>query len=120
MKHLTTLFLTVLAFMAKAQSDYNPFASIGKKAKIVTASNGEFEEFNYDTIQRVGSVLINTKTRKIVKLLNANKTFAKASDNSAQSRWYRPDPMAEKYYSQSPYLFALNNPILFNESKASE
>ena len=43
MRHLITLFLIALGITARAQSDYNPFSSIGKKAKIVTASNGEFE-----------------------------------------------------------------------------
>jgi len=115
MKHLIKALLTTiligLVCIGYAQNDYNPFASIGKKAKIITASNGEFEEFNYDTIQRIGSVLVNTHTKKIVKLLDAKKTFAKASDNSAESRWYRPDRLAEKYYDWSPYNFVENNPI---------
>jgi hypothetical protein len=122
MRHLITLFLIALVITARAQSDYNPFSSIGKKAKIVTASDGEFEEFNYDTIQRIGSVLVNTRTKKIVKLLDANKTFTKASDNSAQSRWYSPDPLSEKFYNWSPYNFSFDNPIKFvdRDGKAPE
>jgi hypothetical protein len=114
MRYFATFVLIVLAVSGKAQNDYNPFASIGKKAKILTASNGEYEEFNYDTIQRIGSVLVNTKTHKIVKMLDANKTFAKASDNSAQSRWYGIDPLAYtmKNNSYSPYCFVADNPIL--------
>ncbi|HEX3934316.1 MAG TPA: RHS repeat-associated core domain-containing protein, partial [Puia sp.] len=30
-------------------------------------------------------------------------------------RWGVLDPLAEKYYSQSPYDYSLNNPILFND-----
>ena len=28
-------------------------------------------------------------------------------------RWFVPDPLAEKYYSYSPYNYCLNNPIMF-------
>ena len=44
-------------------------------------------------------------------MLDPNKTFAKASDNSSVSRWYSPDPLAFKYFSLSPYNFVANNPI---------
>ena len=27
-------------------------------------------------------------------------------------RWFVPDPLAEKYYSYSPYVYCGNNPIL--------
>jgi len=115
MKPFLSILFFALAHNAIAQ-EYNPYKSIGKKAKILTAYHGKFvEEFDYDSVERIGSVLININTKKIVKLLSAEQTFKKFSDNSTASRWYSKDPMAEKYYSQSPYSFALNNPILFND-----
>jgi hypothetical protein len=85
-KLLLILILATLTRLAHAQ-DYNPYKSIGKKGKIVTAYGNRFVEvFDYDSIQRVGSVLFNIRTKKIVKLLNADATFKKSSDNSAASR----------------------------------
>ena len=35
---------------------------------------------------------------------------------SLTNRWMQVDPLAEKYYSNSPYHFSGNNPILFIDS----
>jgi hypothetical protein len=110
LKPLLILFLFI-GITAKAQ-EYNPYQSIGKKAKILTASNGKFVEvFDYDSVQRIGSILFNINTKKIVRLLKAQETFKKYSDNSASSRWWSPDPKAYLYFSYSPYNFVANNPI---------
>lgn len=110
-KFLSAILLFLISFTISAQ-EYNPFKSIGKKAKILTLSKGKYVEFfDYDTIQRIGTVLINIRTKKIVKLLDAEQTFKKFSDNSGTSRWYSPDPLADKFASLSPYNFVENNPI---------
>lgn len=112
-KPLLILMLTISTSILHAQ-DYNPFKSIGKKGKILTASNGRFVEvFDYDSIQRIGSVMFNIRTKKIVKLLNADAVFGKFSNNSSSSRFLSIDPLAYKLVSYSPYSFAVNNPILF-------
>lgn len=117
---LTTIFILTISFALKAQ-DGQPFKSIGKKVKVLTLSKGKYIEFfDYDTIQRMGTVLYNIRTKKIVKLLDADKTFEKFSDNSSASRWYSPDPLAAKYYSYSPYNFSLNNPILLVDPKGKD
>jgi hypothetical protein len=112
---IVLLIATSLTSEAFAQ-DMNPFQSIGKKGKITTASHGKFiEVFDYDSVQRIGSVLINIRSKKVVKLLNINTTSKLYSDNSAQSRWYSVDPMTEGQEQWSPYHFAYNNPIRFND-----
>lgn len=109
------LFVTTLLTVAVLAQHPNPYKSIGKKAKILTAYNGRFDEFfDYDSIQRIGSVLFNIRSKKIVRLLNADSVFKKASDNSSASRWWSVDPLAgtKKNISNSPYVFVKNNPII--------
>lgn len=118
MTHPRAFLLVVFLFCTTviyAQED-NPFESIGKKAKILTASHGKYiETFDYDSVQRIGSVLINIRNRKIVRLLVANMTFQKFSNNSSASRWWGVDPIANKFPEWTPYNFAKNNPIRFND-----
>lgn len=107
---LTLIVLT--SYLTTEGQDYSPFESIGKKAKVLTLSNGKYAEFfDMDTVQRIGSVLFNIRQKKIVRLLNADSTFTMASDNSSVNRWYSVDPKSDMRVSLSPYNFVQNNPI---------
>jgi hypothetical protein len=112
--------ISCIAFVAKAQ-EYNPYKSIGKKGKILTLSKGRYVEvFDTDSIQRIGTVLFNIRTKKIVKLLSASEVYKKASDNTSASRWYSPDPLSFQYFSLSPYNFVANNPIRYTDPDGRE
>lgn len=101
--------------------EYNPFKSIGKEGKILNAYGDKFVEvFDYDTIQRIGSILFNIKTRRIVDLLPDEKVFKKYSNNSSASRWYQVDPLSAKYPQWSPYTFVADNPIRYNDPDGRE
>lgn len=128
MSHLLKLVLTftllICFLLADAQNkpkEYNPFESIGKKGKIVTAYGDRFVEvFDYDSVQRIGSVMFHIYQEKIVRLLNTDSIFKKVSDNSSASRWYSIDPKADKYHEWSPYNFVLNNPIKLTDPDGQE
>lgn len=109
----TTLFLlavTTASCCLFAQTTKNPFSELGYKKQITyTSSKGEFEEFhdNADVVE-IGSVYFNTKTNKVVGYVNEEKENAEvATATSAMS----VDPLCEKYYWVSPYVFCMNNPV---------
>jgi hypothetical protein len=112
---LFVIALLLIGSLFSNAQDYNPYKSIGKKGKILTASNGKYVEvFDYDSVQRIGSVLFNIKSKRIIVLLDADSIFQIYSDNSSSSRWYSIDPLAhtKKNISYSPYSFVRNNPIV--------
>lgn len=114
----TKLFLTAILFFvfgfAKAQSNYNPWKKYGyTPPKALTLSNGKYEEFfDNDTIVQIGSVMLNTKTNKIVGFVEYDTTYSEATlEPHVTSRWLSPDPLAKEYPSWSPYTFCYNSPI---------
>jgi hypothetical protein len=91
----------------------NPFQSISKKAKTVSLTNGKYSESYDDAVmQRIGSVVIDTRTKKVVQILDADSISNSASDNTSASRWISTDPLASKIPNISPYAYCTNNPIL--------
>jgi hypothetical protein len=123
-KPIAAAICVLAALFADAQEknkEYNPFESIGKKGKIITAYGDKFVEvFDTDSVQRIGSVLYHIYKKKIVVLLNADSLYNEVSDNSSASRWLSIDPLAEKYVSISPYAGMGNNPVLFSDTDGRE
>jgi hypothetical protein len=67
MKHLL-FFLLLISTTLHSQTRY-PFGSKHKNIKTITLTNGKYDEFfDEDTLQRVGSSVININTRKITKI----------------------------------------------------
>lgn len=122
MKKLITFCIAItLTFFVKAQKDFNPFESIGKEGKMLTLSNGKYIEVEmYDSLQRIGSVIINRNTGEIHELLPIEDTSEFRYDPTTFSRWYSLDPMAAKYSDLSPYNFVANNPILLVDADGRE
>jgi hypothetical protein len=98
----------------------NPFEQFGDKGKILTATNGRFNEFHdMDSVVQIGSVLLDVHKLKIVGDAPED-TVTNMPNPTIISRWLSPDPLSEKYYQISPYAFVANNPILFVDPDGRE
>src|SRR5690554_931706 len=115
-KIIITSVLLSCAFLSSAQ-EINPFESIGKEGRILTLSNGKYTEVHInDSLQRIGSVIVNMNTGTIYELLNIDTLYSEATlDPTVISRFYSLDPLFAKYPDKSLYHFVGNNPILNKE-----
>jgi hypothetical protein len=114
MKKLTILLVALVSsFTAMAQKQ--PFEQYGYKVKIATLSKGKYiEHFDQDTIVQIGTVLMNRRSGKIVSFVKYDTTLGEYSlKPELVSRWMSPDPLAEEFYSESPYNFGHNNPVKY-------
>ncbi|MEL7147412.1 MAG: hypothetical protein AAFO69_13645, partial [Bacteroidota bacterium] len=115
MKSILTSFLVVLlSLSAMAQQ---PFEQYGYKVKVLTLSQGKYEEFHdLDTIVQIGSILFNTISGQISSFVAYDTAYSEVNlEPTVISRWLSPDPLAEEFYDWSPYNFVYNNPIRYND-----
>jgi len=91
----------------------NPYESLGIKAKVLTATDGEYPEFfPNDTIVKIGSILYNTVSNQIVAFARTDTIYLETTNEPQLiSRFISPDPHAFKYWSLSPYNYVANNPL---------
>lgn len=102
--------LLFMAFGIKAQ--VNPYGSLGIETKVLTLSDGKYEEFfDLDSIQQIGTILYNINTGKVVGEVVENEKYY--IPKFSASRFISVDPLADMFPNQSPYLYAYNNPVRF-------
>lgn len=105
---LAAWLLTTLAALGQSK---NPYKSLGKKSETLTLTQGKYEEFfDQDSIQQIGTALINVQTLKVVKLLSDEEAKNRL-ENEKQSRFLSVDPISSSYPMLTPYQFASNSPI---------
>lgn len=109
MRKLLLALLFLICCVYTYSQNENPFKEFGYDVLVATSSKGEFQEFHDQTdIVEIGSVLYNRQTKEIVKVLDKDSTTI---DISSAISAMTIDPLCEKYYWISPYVYAANNPL---------
>jgi hypothetical protein len=92
------LLFILLLFVTVAHSQTRqPFKNIGKDVKVVTLTNGKYDEFfDEDTLQRIGSSVININTKKITKIKLSQEEIDEL-ENAQASRFLSVDPLTSSY-----------------------
>lgn len=109
-KTLLILLVLSISIVLHSQNE-NPFAKFGYDVLVATSSKGEFQEFHDQTdVVEIGSVLFNRRTNEIVKVLDKDETTI---DISSATAAMSIDPLCEKYYWISPYVYCANNPLKY-------
>lgn len=118
MKKLFQLFSVLLVFTS-AIAQNNPFEELGYTPRFATLSNGQFNEFHdNDTIVQIGSVMLNTNSKKIVGFVEYDTLYSEVTlQPGIVSRWINPDPLADhpNQIDKSPYQYAWNNPVYWTD-----
>jgi len=116
--------ILAISFILVASLGFTHAQSIFKKYGFnkapLTLSEGMYKEFfNNDEVVQIGTVLLNTKTNKVVAFVE-EYTVKTSYLAEFSSRWLSIDPLAAKYPQFSPYVFCMNNPILFVDPDGKE
>ena len=108
--------ITVCGYCQVHDYGHNPFKSIGENPKILTLSDGRYDEiFEDDTLRRIGSVMFNTVTNKIQYFITKDDDASASIDikrPKQSSRFMSVDPIFKKFPELCPYQFASLNPIM--------
>ena len=119
-KAIFTLTIAVISFTATSQNkdkelaQNGPFASIGKKSKVLTLPGHDYVYSAPDTVEYFGWGFSRSKQDFVYVKSDqemAKDTVRKKLKNESRSRWLSIDPVVHPY--ESPYVGLGNNPILF-------
>lgn len=93
---------------------YNPFSNIDKNYnRVVTLSNGMFEEFDIDKpIEKIFHTVYDTRKGVITKFDFSEKLYKNYLFDPVVFAW-QIDPLFRKYPEVSPYVAFMNNPVYY-------
>ncbi|MBX2923990.1 MAG: hypothetical protein KF746_17455 [Chitinophagaceae bacterium] len=110
-KNSLKILLLILTASLASFAQKNPYKEIGKKEKVLTLTDGKYDEFFDDEdVQQIGTALVNIQTNKVVKLLTEEEAERRL-DNTAGKRFLSVDPLTKSFPWNSPYAFAENDVI---------
>lgn len=99
-----------------------PFKEYDYEVFVATAGDGyNYEFYDQDTITRIGTIEINRLTGKIVNFVEYNYSEEMPDDvvgriyDPAIGRFWQVDPLSEVNMGWSPYNYAQDNPIRYND-----
>ncbi|MFD2788120.1 RHS repeat-associated core domain-containing protein [Hymenobacter rubripertinctus] len=119
MRYFYALLLLALG-LSRSVHAQQPFLKYGVRVKVATLSNGRFQEFfTNDSLRRIGSVVYDTRLRRVAYLLPPDSLVGHAKPDIT-SRWMSPDPLAEKFMYISPYAYGNNNPVRYMDPDGRE
>ncbi|SHJ85233.1 RHS repeat-associated core domain-containing protein [Hymenobacter daecheongensis DSM 21074] len=120
MRYLYAFSLLLALGLGRPVHAQQPFERYGVKVKVATLSNGRFQEFfTNDSLRRIGSVVYDTRLRRVAYLLPPDSLVGHAKPDIT-SRWMSPDPLAEKFMYISPYAYGNNNPVRYMDPDGRE
>lgn len=120
MRYFYALSLLLALGLARPVHAQQPFLKYGVTVKVATLSNGRFQEFfTNDSLRRIGSVVYDTRLRRVAYLLPPDSLVGHAKPDIT-SRWMSPDALAEKFMYVSPYVFCENNAIRYMDPDGKE
>jgi hypothetical protein len=100
-----------------AQTPYDSFEPEQAKKEMLTMPSASFQVNNSDKKGVVGVLSLDASTMTINLMDAGNNVIKSIRLNPNDLKWTTMDPLAEKYYSISPYAYCANNPIRFIDLK---
>lgn len=115
MRHPYVLALLLALGWPLALHAQQPFEQLGVKVEILSLTHGRFPEyFANDSLRRIGSVVYDTRRERVAYLLPPDSLEGRM-ESEITARWVSPDPLAEEDAHLSPYVFAANNAVRYND-----
>lgn len=115
MRHPYVLALLLALGWPLASHAQQPFEQLGVKVDILSLTHGRFPEyFANDSLRRIGSVVYDTRRERVAYLLPPDSLEGRM-ESEITARWVSPDPLAEEDAHLSPYVFAANNAVRYND-----